>query len=260
LETLEPAPDRGDGEVKDKADWFALFVVCFMLGALYKIGYDNGEDHVYDQLAYALNHTALVQKLAKDVEASDKRDLSNDANDPYGTKQFGNQEGPLDNLALPAVFSSERPQIYTTRSVFRLLRHILHQEYSDEDKQRNPVILLVDDDASLVDTLRASRIPAWAMSPFSSMSRWQFMGDLWVNPIRTRSISIAYLSYPVRKWQDAFEIMDVVKNHGFMLLDMTHTPMFDSWITGHGWEKFNFLMNNHSIYRRRMTRLEEISA
>lgn len=236
--------------MKEKADWFALFVFCFMLGALYKIGYDNGEDHVYDQLAYALNHTALVQKLAKDVGASDKRDLSNDANDPYGTKQFGNQEGPLDNLALPAVFSSNRPPSYTARAVFRYLLHTLHEEYSDEDKQRHPVILLVDDNTTLVDRLRASGLPAWAMTPFSSVSKWQFTGELFMNPVKSHSIDIAYLAGSIVGWQDILEMMQMVNLHGFLLLNLEKVPMFDMWITEFGFGKLSFKMHDYTIYRR----------
>lgn len=170
-------------------------------------------------------------------------------------------------LALPAAMFTEEPiTTYSNRSVFRFLLHTLHKEYSDDYKHRYPIILLVDDNANLVDSLRASSISAWAMSQFASMSQWQFQGDLVTSPIQKESIDIGYLSSPPRRMNELLPVVQMIRKGGFAIVNMDEegTPgyvikqmkyglqiyTFDAWMRWKGWEKLPFKMGDHSIFRK----------
>lgn len=122
------------------------------------------------------------------------------------------------------------------------------------DDRRGPekrIIMLVEDDGDLVDTLRRDGLPAWGMAKYGGWSRWFFRGELWASPVTGGVAQVAAFMDPVLHIHQVMETAVMVAQGGFLILDIHLARGTDNILRGIGFERLPMDWHHYSVWRRR---------
>lgn len=134
---------------------------------------------------------------------------------------------------------------------FRMLMGLLPPRvYRDDGRRESRLILLVEDDGDLTDTLRRDGLRAWAMSHYPALTYWSFLGDLWSSPVASGVAQVAVFMDPIIAPYQWLETTALVAPGGYLLLDIRKMPQVDQHLRQIGFERFPIDWHRHGLWRR----------
>lgn len=109
-------------------------------------------------------------------------------------------------------------------------------------------MVVVSDRFGFVDGLRNLGLQAWQLSPFSPTSKWAIQGDIGQSPIRSGTIHIAWSELPVRKVGELLELMWMVRELGFLIVELPEGGR--TLLKSAGFYTLPFEWHGYEIWRR----------